>query len=58
MHRGLFVGKGGFGLGIHFYLVTIPGMGGAVTSSRKLPCALSAAARRGSLREGAVIAGD
>lgn len=28
MHRGLLVGKGGFGLGIHFYLVTIPGGSG------------------------------
>lgn len=46
MHRGLLVGKGGFGLGIHFYLVTIPGMGGAVTSSRGLPCALSAGTAR------------
>ena len=38
--------------------VTIPGTGGAVAICRRLPCALSAATRRSSLREGAGTAGD
>ena len=37
-----------------FCKVTIPGTGGAVTIRRRLPCALTAAARRSSLREGAM----